>query len=385
MRALIVHNRYRQVTPSGENLAVEEDVRLLRASGVEVQTLFTSSDDIDLGSASGLLRAATGPVRSPAGVRLVRTALREHHPDVMHVHNVNPLLSPSVVTEARRASVPVVATVHNFRLDCVNGLYFRDGAVCTDCQGRTSAAPAVRHGCYHDSRLRTLPMVVGRAAHRQTWLRVDAWVALTGFHRDFLTEHIGVDDARVHVRPTPVGDPGPVLPPGRDVVFVGRIDAAKGAAMLVDAWQRARPPGRRLRLVGDGPHLPGIRQRVADDESVEVVGRLDASDVAKAVQQAAAVAVPSRWFEGYPRVVAEAFAHGRPVLASDLGALRSIVDDTVGWSVPGGAESWARVLGTLSDDSVRRRGQAARQRYENELHPSRAAGSLLAVYQAAAG
>ena len=322
MKVLVAHNRYRSELPSGENAVVEDEVRLLRGAGVAVVELVRSSDEIDLDSAAGLLAAAGGPVYSIDGVRRFDRLMRQHRPGAVHLHNVFPLISPWVVRRAHAAGVPVVVTVHNFRMDCVNGYYFRDDRICRDCTGTRLALPAVRNGCYRGSRLQSLPMVAGRAVHASTWRLVDCFLALTDFHADYL-RGLGVPAERITVRPTAAPDPGPLPPPGRDVLFVGRLDEGKGIVTLVKAWKARRgDDGRRLRVVGTGPLLPDLHAAVAGRGDVELVGSLRPADVSREIAGAAAVAVPSRLYEGFPRVVAEAFAHGRPVLAPAHAAAR---------------------------------------------------------------
>lgn len=381
MRVLVAHNLYRSGQPSGENVVVADEVQLLRATGLDVMEMLESSDRIDLRSPVGLARTASGPVYAGPGVRRFTESLERHRPDVVHLHNVFPLISPWVVRRAHSAGVPVVLTVHNFRLDCANGTYFRDGQVCIQCAGTRLAVPAVRHGCYRDSRLQSLPMVASRAVHRGTWRSVDSFIALTSFHAAFLAG-IGIDADRIVLRPTSAPDPGQPPAPGRDVLFVGRLDDGKGIDTLLDAWAESTvTTGRRLRIVGSGPLLPAVRARAVEIGSVDVLGLLDSAEVASAFAAAGVVAVPSRLFEGFPRVVAESFAHGRPVMVTDHGGLAAIVDDEVGWRVAGGASAWARALDSLTDDQVVRRGAAARARYLAELTPGRSAASLIDVYR----
>jgi glycosyltransferase involved in cell wall biosynthesis len=249
VRVLVAHNRYRSDAPSGENRLVEAEVALLRDGGVEVVELMTDSDTITPGL-RGVLRAAPGPVYSPSGVHHFTRMLQETRPDVVHLHNVFPLISPYVVRVAARAGVPVVQTVHNYRHGCVNGLHLRDGHTCTDCLGSRLGLPAVLHGCYRGSRMQTLPMTIGQNVHRGTWRDdVTRFLALTLFARDKLVE-TGIPSARVTIRPTWVPDPGHDPTTGTDVLFVGRLDDAKGVDRLLAAWEAGgRRSGRRLRIV----------------------------------------------------------------------------------------------------------------------------------------
>jgi len=230
MRVLVAHNRYRSSSPSGENQLVAAEIDLLRAGGVDVVPLLTDSDDLT--GPLGALRGAPGPVYSPSGVRRFRRLLEETRPDVVHLHNVYPLISPYVVRVAARAGIPVVQTVHNYRHGCVNGLHLRDGHPCTDCLGTRLGLPAIRHACYRDSRLQTVPMTIGQVLHRPTWNdEVARYLALTPFMADLLVR-TGVPRERITLRPSWAPDPGEPPAPGTDVLYVGRLDEPKGVDRL---------------------------------------------------------------------------------------------------------------------------------------------------------
>jgi glycosyltransferase involved in cell wall biosynthesis len=372
VRVLVAHNRYRSGAPSGENAAVVDEVALLRGAGIAVDTLSPGSDDIPALSLVDRLGVAAGPVANPRGLRELTAALRGFRPDVLHLHNVYPQVSPWAVRRAHALGVPVVQTVHNYRHSCVAGFRYRDGGPCDDCVGRLLPVPAVAHGCYRGSRLQSVAMATGQAVHRGTWRTVDAYLALTPFMAAELTR-LGIPADRVVLRPTAVADPGPPAPLGRNVLFAGRLDEMKGAADLVAAWRRADPPaGARLRVVGSGPLLPALR--AAAGGTVDVLGPLPAERVAAEMRDAALVALPSRWYEGQPRVLVEAYAHGRPVLTAGLGSLADV--GATGWTGP-----LAERLAVLHDRAaLAAAGAAARTRYLSEHTPAAALTSLLAVY-----
>jgi glycosyltransferase involved in cell wall biosynthesis len=384
MRVLVAHNFYRSSAPSGENQLVRAEVALLREGGVDVVEMFEDSDTIP-GGVRGALRAAPGPVYSPSGVRRFERLLQTSRPDVVHLHHVQPLISPWVVRVASKHGIPVVQTVHAYRHGCANGVHLREGRVCTDCVGTRLGLPAVRHGCYRGSRIQTIPVTIGLDVHRRTWNEgVERFLALTPFMRDMLLAY-GLPADRITVRPTWVPDPGSAGEPGRDVLYVGRLDEAKGVDLLLDAWERnGVTTGRTLVIVGDGP----LRARVeaaTQRGSVRWLGQVPSPVVAAAMAEAAYVVVPSRVFEGYPLVVAEAFARGRPVLTVSGGSVGTIIDDETGWVVEPSADALAQALTSISDDQVRPRGAGARTSYEQNNTPSAGLASLLAVYAAVIG
>ncbi|HEY2878955.1 MAG TPA: glycosyltransferase family 4 protein [Nocardioides sp.] len=359
---------------------MDAEVALLRDAGVEVVEMIADSDDIASGI-GGVLRAAPGPVYSPTGVRRFSRLLRETRPDVVHLHNVFPLISPYVVRVAGRHGVPVVQTVHNYRHGCVNGLHLRDGHTCTDCLGTRLGLPAVQHGCYRGSRAQTVPMTIGQVVHRGTWRDgVARYLALTPFMRDKLIA-TGIDAERITIRPTWVPDPGLAKAAGRDVLYVGRLDEAKGIDRLLDAWRLGgRACGRRLVVAGDGPLAGRVQDAQESDPLVTWLGQVPRERVAQAIADAAFVVVPSRVFEGYPLAVAEAFGRGRPVLTVSGGSVGTIVDHSTGWVVEPTVDALADAFRRIGDDEIAVCGAAARSAYERDNTPERGLASLLAVY-----
>jgi glycosyltransferase involved in cell wall biosynthesis len=378
VKVLVAHNRYRSASPSGENTLVDDEIGILRAAGVDVVPMIENSDRLEGAGLTGLAAAAVGPVYAPAGVRRFKDLLMRERPDVVHLHNVFPLISPQVVRVALALRVPVVQTMHNYRHSCVNGLQFRNGVVCTDCDGSRLSLPALHHGCYRGSRVQTLPMAIGRAVHRSTWPRVDRFLTLTPFMARRLAIN-GIQESRITVRPSWVPDPGKGDSAGDDFVYVGRLDEAKGVSLLLKAWEHAHTP-RRLVIVGSGPLAGAVEAAAGRDPSIVYLGQQSAAGVAAAVNSATAVVVPSLWFEGFPLTVVEAFAHGRPVVALEGGSAASVVDDRVGWRVSRSHESLGALITAWDPREADRRGRAARAAYQALYSPAAATASLLQVY-----
>jgi len=381
VKVLVAHNRYRSALPSGENVAVEEEISALERAGVQVVPYLRSSDEITELPMLRQLAVPFLPIHSPAAVADVRRLIDEHRVDVVHLHNPYPFISLSVVRTAHDLGVPVVVTLHNHRHSCVRGSFFRDGHACTLCQGRTIPWPAVRHGCYRDSRVQSVPMVAALAAHRRDQRAVDRWIALSDPVADSILASGLTSPERVVVRPNSVRDPGPAGPPGRGLLFVGRLTVEKGLQVLLQAWQLAHRPFGTLIVVGEGPLAREAAQVAAADPTVRVMGRLDPEAVAKQIRAAAALVVPSTAPEALPLVVLEAYAHGRPVLASDRGGLAAAVDPAVGWlSAPTGP-ALAEAMRTAAADDLAARGAAARGRYLRTYAPSVVIGAQLEIYR----
>ena len=207
MRVLVVHNRYRSDAPSGENRVVEREVEELRARGLDVETHIRSSDEIDGMRVGQRVGVALGTIRVPGGAAELDRVLTAARPDLVHLHNVYPLVSPAIVPLAHRRSIPVVQTVHNYRHPCMSGWLHRDDRYCDDCVGRRFPLPGVVHGCYRGSRAQSLAMAAGRWRHQGTWRAVDRMLAISGFVRDRLLDD-GFAPERVAVKHNFVPDPG---------------------------------------------------------------------------------------------------------------------------------------------------------------------------------
>jgi glycosyltransferase involved in cell wall biosynthesis len=372
MRVLVVHNKYVSAVPSGENAVVDDEVAALRAAGVEVHTHIRSSDEIAGFSTGQRAALATRPLYSPQDARDVGKVLRASRFDVLHLHNPYPLVSPYVIRVARRHGVPVVQTVHNYRHGCVAGSHYRDHHPCEDCLGTVTRWPGVAHGCYRGSRAQSIALMTAEVVHRGTWRGVARYLALTEFAKAKLVA-AGLPERNIVVRPNSAPDPGEPTTPGEGLLFVGRLDEEKGARLLYDAW--ARVPHVPLTVVGSGRYEP--------PPGVRFLGPQPPAVVAAEMERCAAVVVPSVVYEGFPRVVAEAFARGRPVVATDVGPLPELVTPDVGWLAPPAPEGLAAVLAAVTPDAVR--GAAARARYVARYTPERVLRQLVDVYEAVSG
>jgi glycosyltransferase involved in cell wall biosynthesis len=384
MRVLIVHNRYRSDSPSGENRVVDQEATLLSSAGHEIVRYERESDEI---SRLPLLEKVTLPGRilwSSEDRRRVGALIRRSAPEIMHVHNTFPLISPSVLGAAREFGLPVVATLHNYRLMCSNGLLFRDGAPCELCVGR-SAWPAVVHRCYRDSRVASMPVALGIEAHTRlkTWTRdVSAFVALSKFARRKFME-AGLPAERILVKPNFALPPSQIREgPGGFALFVGRLSAEKGVDLLIDAWSSELAP---LQIVGEGHAGAVLKKRaVRHGPSVQFLGPLSHERTMQIVRNARALVVPSRSYEAFPLVVAEAYAHAVPVIAPAAGAFPEIVrhGKTGLLFVPGDSNSLrARAVELMDPPTSRRMGEAARQLYEDRYTPKRNLELLVHIYE----
>lgn len=331
MKALLIHNRYGSAAPSGENQVFEAERELLKQRGHAVGEFIRHSDTIRGKWAWGVLQGALSTPWNPFVSAAVKRVVTEQEPEVVHVHNTFPLLSPSIFYGIGGKAARVL-TLHNYRLFCPAAIPMRAGEVCTECMDRRSVWPALWHGCYRNSRIATLPLATSVALHRRlgTWARqVDAFIALSGFQRERMIE-AGLPAELVHVKPNFYpGDPAvvPWAERNQSVVFAGRLTAEKGVLALVRAWLMWGESAPELRIVGDGDLRGELERLAAASPSVPIrfLGQLPAAAAQHEIARTRLLVLPSVCFEGFPMVVREAFAFGTPAAVSDLGPLPSIV------------------------------------------------------------
>jgi glycosyltransferase involved in cell wall biosynthesis len=309
-------------------------------------------------------------------------------PDVVHVHNTFPLISPSIFHAIGHRAARVL-TLHNYRLFCAAAIPMRDGRVCTDCLDSRSVLPALRHGCYRDSRAATVPLAAGVALHRAlgTWSNhVEAFISLTDFQRELMSRS-GLPAAKVHVKPNFY--PGrPTVIPWQEressVVFAGRLTAEKGVANLIRAWKLWGEEAPQLELVGDGDQRPELEQMAAG-LPVRFLGQVTGTEAQEQIARARLLVLPSECFEGFPMVIQEAFAFGTPVAVARIGPLPSIVEHSVTGLVFESAnpESLLHEVQTAwkSKGLLERLAQAARVEFETKYTEDANYRMLMAIYE----
>lgn len=389
MKILIVHNRYRSVAPSGENRVVDLESAALGALGHEVEHFERDSDEIETRSPARKAMLPAEAVWSPSSRRDLAAVLRRFKPDVAHLHNTFPLLSPSVLYACRDAGVPVVFTLHNYRMMCASGDFFRDGAVCLECvDGRT--LPALKHRCFRGSALATVPAVITTRAHRSGWRNlVSAYIFVSDAQRRLL-EPMALDPERVFVKPNLVPYDGKWgLPRDRQVAYVGRLDVPKGVRVLLRAWDRYRElagdDALRLMIAGGGPLLDEVSRWAADRPSVTMTGMLDRQQCFELLARSRSVLLPSLVNDTFGLVVVEAMAAGVAPIASTRGAFPELISEGVDGRLvpPGDPDELARVLLDVDADPDRyeRYGLRARTTYTENHDPARNTGALLDIYQ----
>lgn len=386
MKVLLLHNRYAQ--PGGEDMVVEAEAALLERNGHCVERLDASNEGLAAAGWWSNARAAVGATWSRASKRRVSSMIQSFRPDVVHCHNTFPLLSPSVYYAARAAGVPVVQTLHNYRLLCLNALLYRSGKKCTDCVGRLPM-PGIVHSCYRGSVAGSSAVALMITVHRQigTWQRaIDRYIALSTHSKDQFVAG-GLPSSLVSVKPNFVHpDPGEGQHRGNFALFVGRLAEEKGIRVLARAWEIIgdKIP---LKIVGDGPLRGIVEETTRSCNGVHYEGYRPVDEVTTLMKDASLLVVPSVSDEHSPMGLLQALATGLPAIVSDHGALSEIVaGEQVGWKFPpGDAAALAEaVQGAWASTGSRiERGKAARAEFCRRYSAEGNYNSLMSIYDSA--
>lgn len=375
---MVVHNTYRH--RGGEDSVVDAEIALLRANGHAVTTWQRHNDElVDKGRAAIAMDTLWSRSSHARALQLIDT----HRPDVVHVHNTFATISPSLYWACAKRNVPVVQTLHNFRLACPQAMLLREGRVCEDCLGRTPW-PALRHACYRGSTAQTAVLGGMLMLHRSlgTWRdKITRYIALNEFCRDkFVAAGLPRDKLRVKPNFVDFAVPNPQARRA-GLLFVGRLSPEKGIELLSRALRLT--PQTRLRVIGSGPS----ESVLAAHANVERLGAQPLPIVCEAMEHASMLVLPSIWYENFPRTLVEAFATGLPVIASRIGALAELVEHGVTGLLfdpqdPGelaACMEWA----TTHPTEVAAMGRAARVRYEALYTPERNYRMLIDIYREA--
>ena len=386
MKILAVHNRYQR--PGGEDQVFLDETTLLESQNHHVLRYEVHNEQV---KHMGRLTLAKDTVWNTSAYRELRALIRRERPDVAHFHNTLPLVSPAGYYAARAEGVPVIQTLHNYRLLCPVALFFRDGRVCEDCMGKAVPWPGVVHGCYRGSRAASGVIATMLTVHRalRTWTEmIDVYVALTEFARNKFIEG-GLPAGKIVVKPNFVApDPGRGQGGGGYALFVGRLAPEKGTGTMLDAWDRLATKFP-LKIVGDGPLKDQVVRVAARRSDVEWLGHRPVADVHALMRKADMLVFPSQWYETFGRVAAEAFAAGTPVIAADIGAVAELVEHgRTGLKFrPGDPEDLAAQVGwALSHPAeLRRMREEVRAEFETKYTAERNYLALMEIYEAALG
>jgi glycosyltransferase involved in cell wall biosynthesis len=390
MKILLVHNWYGSTVPSGENVVVEAEAELLRNNGVDVVEYFTHSDGIRGKGWFGKIIGGLATPFNPFTYYRIRRLLRRERPDVVHVHNFFPLVSPAVFYAASHEKAPVVMTLHNYRLGCGRGIPFRNEAICMQCLENKSVLPLLRYRCYRGSLVASIPMAVMISLHRWlgTWQqKIDLFITLTSFQAKIMDEVGLVPIAMSRMKPQFMKNPPDVIPfnmRDKRVIFIGRVSKEKGLPVLLEAWRIWGGDAPQLVIVGDGPDLPELRERFAEI-NVRWLGKLKPLEAIEKLGKSQLLVFPSICYEGFPMVVREALACGVPILSSDIGPMSELIQPAFGQLFIAGNSAnllmHANAMLANPSESLKGKAVAARLEFDQKYTEERNFALLIDIYR----
>jgi glycosyltransferase involved in cell wall biosynthesis len=380
MKSLLCHEFYQQF--GGEDRSFLDEAALLRRYGHQVVEYTRHNDEITHNNRIGV--AARSICNADTYCEL-RELIRRERPDIMHCTNVFPLISPAAYQAAHDAGVPIVQALRNYRLLCPSATLMRDGRVCESCMNKVFPWPAVRHACYHNSRVGSAVVAAMLGIHslKGTWRQIDHFYAPSHFARNVFIR-AGMPAEKIDVKPNLVcPDPGPGPGDGGYVLFVGRLSPEKGISTLLRAWTelKDRIP---LRIIGDGPCRELVQQAAANDPRIAHLGEKSAAEVVKELRHATCLVMSSVWYETFGRTIIEAYAAGTPVVASRLGAMQELVlhRKTGLLFDPGSSSALLQAVRTLYYDSDLAAMRArARREFEDNYTAEQSYHRLLFIYE----
>jgi len=386
VKIILVHCHYQQ--PGGEDVVFEQERKLLERAGHDVVVYQRSNYEVE--SYPGLKRFVLlqKAVWNTDTREDFADLLRAEKPDLVHVHNTWIMISPAIYSACRDAGVPVVQTLHNYRLLCPVGTFFRDGKICEECLEHTLWR-SLRNRCYRDSHAETAAVGMMLAVHRarHTWEQeVSSYIVLTEFAKGKFLKG-GLPPEKIFVKPNFLDpDPGPRTGDGDYAVFAGRLSPERRVSALLEAWThlRSRIP---LVVVGGGAQQGHLEELAASQklDMVRFTGLLPHDKAVETIRGARFLIFSSEWYETFGLTMVEAFACGVPVICSGMGAMREIVDDrrTGLHFTPGDNRDLAEKVEWAWNhpEQMREMGMAARREYENKYTAEKNYPRLLEIYE----
>ena len=324
---LIVHNYYQ--IPGGEDTVVANEKDMLESRGHKV--ILYTRNNLEL-KELGIKQKVLLPFTTVYNLRTyqeIRRIIKEKKVDIVHVHNTLNLISPSVYYAAFSMKVPVVQTVHNFRLLCPNAIFYRNHHICEDCITKGLAC-AVQHNCYRDSKLQTLAYVISIKIHRiiKTYAKLH-YICLTEFNKQKLLNLKQIQKDRIFIKPNFVTSVREFVPKEERkeyVIFAGRLDKLKGVDLLLKAWRKMSDSAPKLFICGIGPMEKWCKKFIEKNHiNAEMLGFVPNTEVRKLIAYSRALIFPTQLYEGFPMSIVEAFSVGTPVISSDIGNAGNVV------------------------------------------------------------
>jgi len=392
MKILFIHNFYQSSAPSGEDIVFKNEVELLKKNGINAVTYEKYNDEIKEYGFFGKFTLPFKNIWSLETYRELKLLIKREKPDIAHFHNVWYLISPSAYYACKEKGIPVVQTLHNFRIFCTSGLLFRNNKICEECITGNKfkvIKNSLKYGCYRNSRIYSLPIAFAEYFHwiKQTWInKVDAYIALTEFSRNKFIE-AGLPSDKIFVKPNFLPNPPePNYSYQNYACFIGRISQEKGIDILIEAFKFLENPKYKLKVVGDGKLRNHIELKIKKEKinNIEFLGMRSNSEVITILKSANFLILPSIVYENFPLVLIESFASGKPVIASRLGAMAELIEDkrTGLLFEPGNSNDLSKKIKWMfeNDDLLIQMGKNARAEFEKKYTDDKNLEILLKIY-----
>lgn len=325
---LIVHNYYQ--VPGGEDTVVKNEKKLLEDNGHKVILYSRNNNELKNFSIFQKLLLPITTIFNLRSYRDIKCIIKKEEIDVVHIHNTLNIISPAVYYAAFALKIPMVQTIHNFRLLCPGATFYRDGHICEECV-ENGLACAVKYSCYRGNKLQTLACVVSTQIHRilGTYGKLN-YICLTEFNKKKLLTLNKIRPQKVFVKPNFVETKGEIVPYEKrenQFVFVGRLDKLKGIDILLEAWKEMGDSAPKLVICGIGPMEEWCHRFISENglENIEMKGFLPNDDVKEIMANSKAIILPTQWYEGFPMTILEAYSVGTPVIGSDIGNVGDLI------------------------------------------------------------
>lgn len=325
---LLVHNYYQ--LPGGEDTVVANEKRLLEENGHQVIQYTRHNSELNNLNMMQKLLLPFSTVFNLRTYREVKRIIGEEGIDIVHVHNTLNLISPSVYYAAVSCGVPVVQTVHNFRLLCPGATFYRDGQICEECLEKGFGC-ALKHKCYRGSLAQTLACVVSTLIHRSTGIYQKLhYICLTEFNKEKLLHLKQLRPEQISIKPNFVKSTQAFCPAEQrteQIVFVGRLEKLKGVDLLLEAWKLLGKDAPELLLCGTGPLEQWCAEFIRENDlRVTMKGFVPNEAVRRLIGTSRALILPTQCYETFPMTIVEAYAAGTPVITGNMGNAGNLVD-----------------------------------------------------------
>lgn len=384
MKILIIHSRYK--FEGGEEAVVSSEMEMLKRFGHDLVLYERLNKEIEGFSLCGKLNFLTKDIIfSQKTFNEIKELVKREKPDIAHIHNIFFMVSPSVYYALAQSNIPVVQSLHNYRLFCPRGIFYRNGKICEKCNSK-NFMPAIINRCFKDSFIITLSLVRMLRFHfrRKTFQnKISSYIASSEFSRDKLIK-LGLSEDKMFVKPNfidlKVED---AKNHERYALFIGRLFDYKGVRTLISACEKFS--NFHIKIIGSGPLYKELKNRVRKMSNIELLGRVSGDEKLEYLRGASFLIFPSQCYESMPRIIIEAFACGVPVIASCLGTRTEPIEDgrTGMYFTPGDSQELASKIkwAWQNPEKMREMGREARKKYEEEYTAEKNYEILMNIYR----